>query len=286
MAPDASQDLLVVEAAASGLLTLLAHSALSGLPRGAGPVKVSTAVTAGQGITALTQAPFRCVVLDLGVPFAADFLDQVAQKAELRGIPVLGYARDARRTLDPARTERLSAALRGLELLASLDDVRERLTAYLSAGGPVQPVTAAAVAEPARPAKLARHEVLRDRKALVIDDDPRNVFAIASILRQQGMSVADASSGQEGINALLAVPDTDVVLMDIMMPGMDGYAAMTVIRQMPEFARLPIIAVTARAMPGDRDKSIAAGATDYVTKPVDPEKLLSRIEHWVSAPQA
>jgi CheY-like chemotaxis protein len=99
------------------------------------------------------------------------------------------------------------------------------------------------------------------------------------------MNVTEASSGQEGINALLAAPDTDVVLMDIMMPGMDGYAAMTIIRQMPEFARLPIIAVTARAMQRDRDKSLAAGATDYVTKPVDPEELLSCIERWLAVPR-
>ena len=127
-----------------------------------------------------------------------------------------------------------------------------------------------------------RHPALRGRKALVVDDDPRNVFAIASTLRLSGMSVTEASSGQAGINALLAEPDIDVILMDIMMPGMDGYATMSLIRQMPDFARLPIIAVTARAMPGDRDKSIAAGASDYVTKPVDPEDLLSRIEHWLS----
>jgi signal transduction histidine kinase/HAMP domain-containing protein len=126
-----------------------------------------------------------------------------------------------------------------------------------------------------------RHQQLRGRKALVVDDDARNVFAIASTLRQYGMSAAEASSGQAGISELLAAPDTDVVLMDIMMPGMDGYAAMTVIRQMPEFSKLPIIAVTARAMPGDRDKSIAAGATDHVTKPVDPEELLACIERWL-----
>jgi CheY-like chemotaxis protein len=151
--------------------------------------------------------------------------------------------------------------------------VRERVTFHL----------APAWRRQGGPAKAARRAGLRGRKALVIDDDPRNVFAIASTLEQHGMSVTEASSGQQGINSLLAAPDTDVVLMDIMMPGMDGYATTAVIRQMPEFARLPIIAVTARAMPGDRDKSIAAGATDYVTKPVDPEELLSRIEHWVFA---
>jgi CheY-like chemotaxis protein len=99
------------------------------------------------------------------------------------------------------------------------------------------------------------------------------------------MSVLEASSGQAGINALIAEPGIDVILMDIMMPGMDGYATMSVIRQMPDFAQLPIIAVTARAMLGDREKSIAAGASDYVTKPVDPVELLSSIERWLGSPR-
>jgi len=144
------------------------------------------------------------------------------------------------------------------------------------------PLTTGSVA-PAAPVsqRAARHAALRGRKALVVDDDPRNVFAISSALKMCEMTVTEASCGQAGITALLAAPDTDVVLMDIMMPGMDGYATMSVIRQMPEFARLPVIAVTARAMPGDRDKSIAAGASDYVTKPVDTEELLSCIERWM-----
>jgi CheY-like chemotaxis protein len=96
------------------------------------------------------------------------------------------------------------------------------------------------------------------------------------------MQVAHASDGRQGIEALLAAPDTDLILMDIMMPGMDGYAAMTVIRQMPQFATLPIIAVTARAMPSDRQKSLAAGASDYVTKPVDTDELLNCMERWLA----
>jgi signal transduction histidine kinase/CheY-like chemotaxis protein/HAMP domain-containing protein len=280
-APAPGQSLLVLEDSAAGLLTMLAHSAVSDLTQDDGPVRVSTAVAAEQGVTALIQAPFQCVVLDLTVPFATDFLDQVAGKAELRGIPILGYAREPRPGGTPAGTAGLSGAPEALEPLASLDQVRERVTFHLAGKRRGGRAAGTAASQPARPAKVTRHERLRDRKALVIDDDPRNVFAIASTLRQYGMSVAEASSGQQGISALLAAPDTDVVLMDIMMPGMDGYATMTVIRQMPEFGRLPVIAVTARAMPGDRDKSIAAGATDHVTKPVDPEELLSRIEHWL-----
>jgi len=116
----------------------------------------------------------------------------------------------------------------------------------------------------------------------VIDDDPRNVFAITSTLELHGMAVTQAANGRKGIEALLSAEDTDLILMDVMMPELDGYTTMNKIRQMPAFATLPIIAVTARAMPGDREKSIAAGASDYVTKPVDTDELLACMERWLS----
>jgi CheY-like chemotaxis protein len=94
--------------------------------------------------------------------------------------------------------------------------------------------------------------------------------------------VLRASDGREGIAALAAEPDVDLILMDVMMPEMDGYATMAAVRRMPAFAALPIIAVTARAMPGDREKSLDAGASDYVTKPVDTDELLSRMERWLT----
>jgi CheY-like chemotaxis protein len=116
----------------------------------------------------------------------------------------------------------------------------------------------------------------------VIDDDARNVFAITSTLELHGMTVTQAADGRKGIEALLSAEDTDLILMDVMMPELDGYTTMNKIRQMPAFATLPIIAVTARAMPGDREKSIAAGASDYVTKPVDTDELLSCMGRWLS----
>jgi CheY-like chemotaxis protein len=128
----------------------------------------------------------------------------------------------------------------------------------------------------------ADHPSLRGKHVLVIDDDARNVFAISSTLELHDLRVTHAGDGRRGIEALRAAPDTDLILMDVMMPGMDGYATMTAIRQMPQFRRLPIIAVTARAMPGDREKSLAAGANDYVTKPVDTEELLACMERWLS----
>ncbi|MGW0970499.1 HAMP domain-containing protein [Streptomyces sp. NPDC002516] len=118
-------------------------------------------------------------------------------------------------------------------------------------------------------------------KVLIVDDDIRNVFALTSVLEQHGLSVLYAENGREGIEVLEQHDDVTVVLMDIMMPEMDGYATTTAIRRMPQFAGLPIIALTAKAMKGDREKAIESGASDYVTKPVDPDHLLSVMAQWM-----
>ena len=147
--------------------------------------------------------------------------------------------------------------------------------------------TAADGATAGRPAaQPGPHAGLGGRKVLVVDDDLRNVFAITSVLELYGLTVVHAPSGQQGIDALRADQDIDLVLMDVMMPEMDGYTTTAAIREMPEFTDLPVIAVTARAMQGDRDKSLAAGATDYVTKPVDTEELLGCIKRWLPAAPA
>ncbi|MFJ5679283.1 HAMP domain-containing protein [Streptomyces sp. NPDC093097] len=121
----------------------------------------------------------------------------------------------------------------------------------------------------------------RGEKVLIVDDDIRNVFALTSVLEQHGLSVLYAENGREGIEVLEQHDDIVLVLMDIMMPEMDGYATTAAIRRMPQFAGLPIIALTAKAMKGDREKSIDSGASDYVTKPVDTDHLLSVMEHWM-----
>jgi len=120
-------------------------------------------------------------------------------------------------------------------------------------------------------------------KVLIVDDDIRNVFALTSVLEQHGLQVLYAENGREGIEVLEQHDDVTVVLMDIMMPEMDGYATTAAIRKMPQFAGLPIIALTAKAMKGDREKSIEAGASDYVTKPVDTDHLLSVMREWMRA---
>jgi signal transduction histidine kinase/CheY-like chemotaxis protein len=144
----------------------------------------------------------------------------------------------------------------------------------------VQPSTAADV----RPVPAARaHAGLTGHRILVVDDDPRNAFVLTDVLEMHGMTVVQATDGRKAI-ATLAAGDIDLVLMDVMMPQMDGYETTRAIRKMPEYASLPVITVTARAMQGDREKSIDAGASDYITKPIDIEELLNCMERWLSPP--
>ncbi len=124
---------------------------------------------------------------------------------------------------------------------------------------------------------------LQGKKVLVVDDDIRNVFALTSTLEQRGMKVVFAENGREGIERLHQHPNTDLVLLDIMMPEMDGYETARAIRSMPRFEHLPIISLTAKAMKGDREKSIAAGASDYITKPVDTDQLVAMMRVWLDA---
>ena len=128
-----------------------------------------------------------------------------------------------------------------------------------------------------------QHDSLRGKRVLVVDDDPRNVFALTSVLELYGLSVTHAADGKHGIEVLRR-GGIDLVLLDVMMPNLDGYATAGAIRSVPELAELPVIAVTARAMQEDRERCIAAGATDYITKPVDTETLLTRMETWLATP--
>jgi CheY-like chemotaxis protein len=119
------------------------------------------------------------------------------------------------------------------------------------------------------------------QKVLLVDDDARNIFALSSVLERRGMHVLTATTGREAIALLESTSDVAIVLMDIMMPEMDGYQTMEVIRKKAEFRRLPIIALTAKAMKGDREKCLEAGASDYLAKPVNTEQLLSALRMWL-----
>jgi len=123
--------------------------------------------------------------------------------------------------------------------------------------------------------------ILEKKKVLIIDDDMRNIFALTSLLERYDMQVLYAENGQDGIEMLKSVPEIDVALVDIMMPEMDGYEAMRQIRAMDELKSIPLIALTAKAMKGDREKCIEAGASDYITKPADSEQLLSLLRVWL-----
>ena len=124
-------------------------------------------------------------------------------------------------------------------------------------------------------------EDLRGRKVLVVDDDVRNIFALGSVLERHGMDVLTAQTGREAISLLDSTPDVAVVLMDIMMPEMDGFQTIQVIRRDQAFRRLPIVALTAKAMKGDREKCLDAGASDYLAKPVNTDQLLATLRNWL-----
>jgi signal transduction histidine kinase len=147
-----------------------------------------------------------------------------------------------------------------------------------------RPAVQSSTAADVRPVPAARaHAGLAGHRILVVDDDPRNAFVVTDVLEMHGMTVVQATDGRKAI-AALGAGDIDLVLMDVMMPQMDGYETTRAIRKMPEYARLPVITVTARAMQGDREKSIDAGASDYITKPIDIEELLNCMERWLSPP--
>jgi CheY-like chemotaxis protein len=240
-----------------------------------------TATGAAEAAAALAAEPCHCIVLDLGMAddTALAFLQAMDADPAVQGVPVLAH--NSRR-LDAAHGQalQLRAANRPLELLSSLDELRERIALHLSAERPADVPSLVRTEQGARHLAAAARlgdTALDGRTALVIDDDARNLFALTGILELHGMRVLHAENGRTGIDVLTRHPDIAVVLMDVMMPEMDGYAATTAIREMPQYADLPIIAVTAKAMPGDQEKSMAAGASDYVTKPVDANDLIARI---------
>ncbi|MGC5355648.1 HAMP domain-containing protein [Streptomyces sp. DT190] len=279
--------LLVVEERPRGLLTLVAESVVADLTHGRSDggrpaVDVITAVGAQEAAGALAADPCHCVVLELGMGDgeAARFLQALEGDSALTSVPVLVHSSHP---ADVALDETLRARTAGgaLELLSSLDELRERIALHLSAEEPgdvlslVRPEETQALTPP------VVDDASAGRTVLVVDDDARNLFALSGILELHGFRVLHAENGRRGIEALVNNPDIALVLMDVMMPEMDGYTATAEIRKMPQYAELPIIAVTAKAMPGDRDKSIASGASDYVTKPVDTRDLMACVRRWL-----
>ncbi|MFD8322424.1 HAMP domain-containing protein [Kitasatospora purpeofusca] len=261
--PGVGTGILVVEAEPPALLTLLARTAAAALGEDP-PVAVRGAGTEADLRAALADGPYRCAVLDLA---HAGELAPLLLTALPEGTPVLGHQGEG------GPVGATTAAIAGLELPSGLDGLRERLITLL--GG--RPPAGAEPDEYAVPAD----EPLAGRTALIVDDDVRNVFALAAALEEHGLTVLHAADGRAGLDLLRAHPETDLVLMDVMMPGLDGYATIAAIRADERFARIPVVAVTAKAMAADRAKSIAAGADDHVSKPVDTALLLERMRHWL-----
>ncbi|MFI9331292.1 HAMP domain-containing protein [Kitasatospora sp. NPDC052868] len=280
--------LLVVEERPRGLLSLVAESAVADLagPADPGdrraPVEVITTVGAQEAATTLAATPCHCVVLELDLPGGAAlaFLEEMARDAALHGVPVLAH-NNRRLGAEQERLLQQRAALQPLELLSSLDELRERITLHLSADQPGDVLPLVRTEDPATALPPDVDNALAGLTVLVVDDDDRNLYALTGILELNGMRVLQAENGRAAIEVLTGHRHIDVILMDVMMPEMDGYAATAAIRAMPEHANLPIIAVTAKAMIGDREKSLASGATDYVTKPVDAVDLIARLERWL-----
>jgi CheY-like chemotaxis protein len=252
-----------------------ATSVVRGLAEnGAGPIVTSIETTA-EALEALVRAPCDCVVVGPGIAKAAAFrlLEQLGARDELRGSTFIMFP-------DRPLTEREAARLRRLAatLTVKVVDSAEELTAA-AAIALHRGVSWRAEGTPAGDAHDA--EVLRGRKVLLVDDDVRNLFALASLLEDRGMEVVFGETGKEALSALERHQDIDIVLMDIMMPDMDGNETIAAIRKTPGLRELPIVAVTAKAMEGDRQRSLDVGASDYITKPVEPERLLSLIGTWL-----
>ncbi|MFC4612585.1 HAMP domain-containing protein [Streptomyces maoxianensis] len=281
--------LLVIEERPRGLMALVAESTVAEFtdsrdltdPRAS--VEVISALGAQEAAAALAAESCHCVVLDLDMPDgeALRFLDAMDGDAGLRGVPVLAHNN---RRLDPPHERKLQARAetQPLELLSSLDELRERIALHLSAEQPGDVLPLMRPEEASHASPQDTDEALAGRTVLVVDDDARNLYALSGILELHGVNVLHAENGRKGIDTLSENPGIDLILMDVMMPEMDGYAATAEIRRMPAHSALPVIAVTAKAMPGDREKCLAAGASDYVTKPLDADELIACVRRWVN----
>ena len=234
--------------------------------------------SAAEAMEKLHEMRFDCMVLDLGLPDMTgfDLLEKVKSEPALRSLPIIVYTGKDLSTKEETRLKKYADAI-------IVKDVRspERL---LNETALFLHRVAANLPEAKRQMldrAVAEDDTFTGKRILVVDDDVRNIFAITSVLEANGMQVVFAENGREGIEVLKANPDVSLVLMDVMMPEMDGYETMREIRKLGEYRSLPILALTAKAMKGDREKCIEAGASDYIHKPVDPDQLLSLMRVWM-----
>ncbi|WP_374679764.1 hybrid sensor histidine kinase/response regulator [Hydrocarboniphaga effusa] len=236
------------------------------------PAEIYEAASGAEAEAALRERHYDCMILDLGLPDISgfDLLDKLSAQGPLP--PVVIYSG---RDLGDEENLRLRQYTESIVIKGARSPERllDEVSLFLHALGRKDAATAASVADVQKD--------VAGKKLLIVDDDMRNIFALSKALRTRKLDVTMAQDGYKALAQLDANPEVDLVLMDIMMPGMDGYETIRKIREQPRFARLPIIAVTAKAMTGDREKCIEAGASDYCSKPIDVEKLMSQIRVWI-----
>jgi CheY-like chemotaxis protein len=243
---------------------------------GEGDVETIAVGTAHEAMERLRSKQFDCVVLDLGLPDMNGFELMERIKSEIGDVPIIIYTGKDLTPKEETELRRMAETII-VKDVRSLDRLLDETALFLHRVEENLP-------EPKRQMLEQLHKkdpVLAGKKVLIIDDDMRNIFALTSLLERYDMQVLYAENGRDGIETLKNTPGIDVALVDIMMPEMDGYEAMQHIRDMPEFKSVPLIALTAKAMKGDREKCIEAGASDYITKPADSEQLLSLLRVWL-----
>ena len=241
-------------------------------------IDVAAVGSGAAALEALDDSPFDCCVVDLRLPDMSGFelLERMQAEGTLRDLPVVVFTGKELTTDEEIRLKRVakSVVLKDVQSPERLFDETALFLHRVVADLP-----------PAKRALLERlhdsNDVLRGRKVLVVDDDARNIFALATLLENQEMEVVSATNGRQAIDIIESTPDLSVVLMDIMMPEMDGYETMREIRNQPDMRTLPILALTAKAMKGDREKCLQAGASDYIAKPVNTDQLLSLLRVWL-----
>ena len=241
-------------------------------------IEITTAESGTDALAALRNEPIDCVVLDLKLPDMTGFevLEQIRDDAAIRDVPVVVFTG---KELSPEEETRLhtmarSVVVKGVE---SPERLLDETALFLHRVVSDLPVEKQRMLERLH----SSDDDLVGRTVLLVDDDARNIFALASLLERRGMQILTATTGKEAISIIESRSDLAIVLMDIMMPEMDGYETMQVIRANPAFRRLPIISLTAKAMKGDREKCLEAGASDYLAKPVNTEQLLSALRLWL-----
>jgi HAMP domain-containing protein/CheY-like chemotaxis protein/signal transduction histidine kinase len=245
---------------------------------GANDVLIETAGSGAAALELMSRTAFDCVVLDLRLPDMSgfDLLAEVQKEPKLRDTPIIVFT--GRELSEQEETElRKKAKSIVLKGVRSPERLLDETALFLHRVIADLPASKQQMIETLHESD----EPLAGRKVLVVDDDIRNIFALNSLLERHNMQVITATNGQEAINLVESTEDLSLVLMDVMMPEMDGYETMRRIRSNHQFRMLPIIALTAKAMKGDREKCLEAGASDYVAKPVNTDQLLSLVRMWL-----